>query len=85
MLTSPSAERFVAVDVHKHYVVAGAVTAQQQIVLAPRRVDLDDLPDWSQRSLRQQTPWCWKRRPTPGTSVISFVSWSPPSQSPIRC
>lgn len=35
MLTSPSAERFVALDVHKHYIVAGAVTAQQHIVLAP--------------------------------------------------
>lgn len=52
MLTSPSVERFVALDVHKHYVVAGAVTAGQQVVLAPRRVDLDDLPDWSQRHLR---------------------------------
>ena len=35
MLTSPSVERFVALDVHKHYVVAGAVTAGQQVVLAP--------------------------------------------------
>jgi transposase len=52
MLTSLSAERCVALDVQKHYVVAGAVTAQQQVVLAPRRVDLDDLPDWSQRHLR---------------------------------
>jgi hypothetical protein len=46
------AERFVALDVHKHSVVAGAVTAGQQVVLAPRRVNLDDLPDWSQRHLR---------------------------------
>jgi transposase len=52
MLTSPSVARFVALDVHKHYVMVGAVTAQQHIVLAPRRVDLDDLPDWSQRYLR---------------------------------
>lgn len=37
---------------HKHYVVAGAVTAGQQVILAPRRVDLVDLPDWSQRHLR---------------------------------
>jgi transposase len=52
MLTSPSVERFVALDVHKHYVVAGAVTAGQQVVLAPRRVNLEDLPEWSQRHLR---------------------------------
>ena len=39
MLTSLFAERFVALDVHKRYVVIGAVNAQQQIVLAPRRVE----------------------------------------------
>ncbi len=42
MLASASAERFVALDVHKRYVVVGAVNASQQIVLSPRRVDLDD-------------------------------------------
>lgn len=52
MLASVSAERFVALDVHKHYVVVGAVTASQQIVLSPRRVDLDDFLSWSQQHLR---------------------------------
>lgn len=52
MLAPVSAERFVALDVHKRYVVVGAVNARQQIVLSPRRVDLDDFLFWSQQHLR---------------------------------
>jgi hypothetical protein len=51
MPTSRSAERDVALDVHNRYVVAGVINAQQQVVLAPHRVELDDLPIWSQRPL----------------------------------
>jgi transposase len=53
MHTALSTERFVALDVHKQYVVVGAVNAQQQVILAPRRVDLDDLADWSRQHLRK--------------------------------
>src|SRR5215472_15763192 len=52
MLASLSGERSVALDVHKHYVVVGAVNTQQQVVLSPRRVDLDDFLSWSQQHLR---------------------------------
>ncbi len=52
MLASLSGERSVALDVHKQYVVVGAVNAQQQVVLSPRRVDLDDFLSWSQQHLR---------------------------------
>jgi hypothetical protein len=38
----PHVERHVAVDLHKHYVVVGAVNARQEIVLQPRRVELDE-------------------------------------------
>jgi transposase len=51
MLASISGERFVALDVHKHYVVVGAVNSSQQVVLSPRRVDLDDFSSWSQQHL----------------------------------
>lgn len=51
MLASPSGERFVALDVHKHYVVVGAVNTSQQVIFSPRRVDLDDFPSWSQQHL----------------------------------
>jgi transposase len=52
VLASVSGERFVALDVHKHYVMVGAVSASQQVVLSPRRVDLDDFPGWGQQHLR---------------------------------
>ena len=52
MLATVSGERYVALDVHKQYVVVGAVNALQQVVLAPRRVDLDDFSSWSQQHLR---------------------------------
>lgn len=52
MLASLSGERSVALDVHKRYVVVGAVNAQQQVVLPPRRVDLDDFLSWGQQHLR---------------------------------
>jgi hypothetical protein len=52
MLASVSAERFVGLDVHKRYVVIGAVNAGQQIVLNPRRIDLDDFLSWCQQHLR---------------------------------
>src|SRR5947209_6052017 len=52
MLATVSGERYVALDVHKQYVVVGAVNAHQQVVLAPRRVDLDDFSCWSQQHLR---------------------------------
>lgn len=31
------ATRFVALDVHRHYLMVGAVDLQQQVVLSPRR------------------------------------------------
>lgn len=39
-------ERFVALDVHKQYVMVAAVDHQQQIVLQPRRVNLDRFDGW---------------------------------------
>lgn len=38
-LTVSTFERYLALDVHKHYVVVGGVNAQQQVILPPRRLD----------------------------------------------
>ena len=43
--------RFVALDVHKAYVVVGAVNAEQAIALPPRRIALAQFPDWAGRHL----------------------------------
>lgn len=60
--------RFVALDVHKHYLVVGAVDATKQIVLTPRRVEAIAFSAWAQRYLRPTdqvvleagtTTWRW--------------------------
>jgi len=38
---------FVGIDLHKHFVVVAAVDAQQQVLLKPRRISLDELPAWA--------------------------------------
>jgi len=43
---SQEPQRFIGLDVHKAYVVAAAVDAQQSVLLQPRRIAIDDLPDW---------------------------------------
>ena len=30
--------RFIAIDIHKHYLMIGGIDAQQRIVLPPRKV-----------------------------------------------
>lgn len=44
--------RFVALDLHKTYLMVGAVDAQQQVVLQPRRVALSQFEQWARRHLR---------------------------------
>jgi transposase len=41
------ATRFLAVDLHKHYVVVGGVNARQEVVLKPRGLSLGDWPAWA--------------------------------------
>jgi|GEM_PF-805070 len=45
-------ERYLALDVHKHYLVAGGVNAQQEIVMPPRRFDFGEWAVWSGKHLR---------------------------------
>lgn len=48
---SSSARRFVALDIHKHYLVVAALDAHQQIVLQPKRVEVAEFATWSQQHL----------------------------------
>lgn len=45
--------RYLGVDLHKHYLVIGGVTARQELVLSPRRVELDDWPAWAKANLHK--------------------------------
>jgi transposase len=43
----------LGVDLHKHYLVIGGVNARQEVVLMPRRIELDDWLAWAKAHLRQ--------------------------------
>jgi transposase len=45
-------KRYVGLDVHKHYVMVGAVNWVQEMVLAPRRVSLIEFEGWAKKHLR---------------------------------
>ncbi len=47
----PSASRFLAVDLHKDYVVVGGVNPKLETVLSPRRIELPRWPKWAQCNL----------------------------------
>ncbi len=47
-----SQKRFVGLDVHKHYVMVGAVNAYQEMVLPPRKVSLAEFEGWARKHLR---------------------------------
>ena len=43
--------RYIAIDIHKHYLMIGGIDAYKHIVLQPRRVDLHRWPDWIKANL----------------------------------
>ena len=43
--------RFIAIDIHKHYVVVGAMNHQKEWVLRTRKVRMSRLPEWVQKNL----------------------------------
>jgi len=45
-------KRYLAVDIHKHYLVVGGVNIRQEIILAPRRVDYEHWEGWMKAHLK---------------------------------
>ena len=45
--------RFVGIDLHKHYVVIGAIDSQQHLVLPPCRVSLLEFAAWQTKHLQK--------------------------------
>lgn len=48
----PSSVRFLAVDLHKDYVVIGGVSPQLVTVLSPRRIEFPAWPRWAEANLK---------------------------------
>ncbi len=44
---APQPSCFVALDLHKHYLVVGAVDAKQQVVMPPQRITLVEFATWA--------------------------------------
>jgi hypothetical protein len=44
-------KRFIAIDIHKHYLMSGGIDAQQRIVLVPRKVELHRFLAWASANL----------------------------------
>ncbi len=44
--------RFIGIDLHKHFLVVGGVDAKQEVVLAPRRVNLENWLEWAEANLK---------------------------------
>ena len=54
MKTDPKSipiQRFIAIDIHKHYVVVGGMNSQKTWVLRTRRVRMSRFPEWVQKNL----------------------------------
>ncbi len=51
MPTTSVPTRFVALDIHRKYLVVGAVDFQQHIVLTPRRFGFEAFDEWAKNSL----------------------------------
>ena len=49
---SSTPNRFVGLDVHKHYVMVGIVDRNQQVLMPPRKVALVELEGWVQKYLQ---------------------------------
>lgn len=45
-------ERYIALDIHKEYVMAGGMNAAQEWVIRPRRVEMHQFRSWARSNLR---------------------------------
>ncbi len=55
MKTDPKSipiERYIAIDIHKHYVVLGGMDPQKEWVLRIRKVRMSRFPEWVLKNLK---------------------------------
>ena len=49
-----SSPRYIAFDIHKHYAVTAAVDREGEVLLKPRKVTNEQLPDWAKGHLNAE-------------------------------
>jgi len=45
-------QRYMALDIHRDYIMVGAQNEKQDWVLTPRRVSLEKFPEWAKKNIR---------------------------------
>jgi len=45
--------RYIGLDVHKHYITVGGMNVEQEIVLRPRNVEMENFAKWAEQNLRK--------------------------------
>jgi transposase len=45
--------RYIGLDVHKHYITVGGMNTEQEIVLRPRNVEMENFRKWAEQNLRE--------------------------------
>ncbi len=48
-----SRERYIGLDVHKHYITTGGMNKAQEIVMRPRNVEIERFQTWAEENLRK--------------------------------
>ena len=54
MKTDPKSipiQRYIAIDIHKHYVVVGGMNSQKEWLLRTRKVRMSRFPEWAEKNL----------------------------------
>ena len=46
-------DRYIALDIHKEYVLAGGQNAKQEWVLPPRRISMTKFREWARANLHE--------------------------------
>jgi len=45
-------QRYMALDIHREYILVGAQNEEQDWVLTPRRVSIEKFPEWAKKNIR---------------------------------
>jgi transposase len=51
-MDTETSERFLALDIHKHYVLVGGMNSLKEWVLRPRKEQMSRFPEWVQKNLK---------------------------------
>ena len=46
-------ERYMALDIHREYILVGAWNEEKEWILMPRRVSLERFPEWAKKNIRK--------------------------------